>query len=309
MSSFPLPRADTTSFNRFLTSLGLLLLVVALIGPFLYFHDTSLLRFPRKEMAQLTDQGRNAMKRRQEATITMEKPVLIGAGLLVLAGCVCVGVGGWRLWKLQVKEDAALDRQALLESGRINQQSEREKQKRREEQAREAVAGPDGGKLDLAESRMAVGRTENRLGEVLTQDEFPPFDFYSEVTVAGEDGSGQIAIDGLFHASGKGSPDVVLEQKLLVGDPEARLVSFTNAILAQLARYRTLTGRDAIGWLVLVRPKDAGPISDAERKETERKYDQALGRLGHATILGEDEIASAPVRFRILFSPDDDSST
>ncbi len=299
-----MPRADTANFNRFLTSLGVLLVAVSLLAPYFYFHNTELLRIPRKELASLSAKDRRAIQGRKSAMIKLEGPVIGLAAALFVGGLTCLVAGGWRLWKLQGKEDAAIDRQAQLDNFRIKNQTEAEKQERLEEQALEMVEGPNGAdRLDLQESRRAVGRTEARLDESFAQETLGSFHFLSDVTVLGEQPEDRLAIDGLFSALSVGLADVVLEQKLVVSDPAPRLAHYTNSILALLARYRYLTGRNAVGWLVLVVAKEADALSTEARENLQAQFDRELGGLGRATVLGEDELAVAPVHFRALFEP------
>ena len=53
-------RTDTGNFNRFLTSLGLLMILGALLIPYFFFHDTDTLRIPVKELRELTPVAQDA---------------------------------------------------------------------------------------------------------------------------------------------------------------------------------------------------------------------------------------------------------
>jgi hypothetical protein len=300
-----MPRADTANFNRFLTSLGLLLVAVSLFGPYFYFHNVDLLRIPRKELAMLNEESRKAILGRQSTLVDIEKPVIGLAILMFAGGCVCLGAGGWRLWRQQVKEDAAIDRQAQLDNFKINKQTEAEKRERLEIQAKE-VADARGGedRLDLRESRLAVGRTDERLNESLASATFNSYEFLSDVTVLGEEPGDQIAIDGLFNSDRADLPDVVFEQKLVVGDPIERLQHYVDPAVHQLGEYRRLTRKAAVIWLVLVLVNEGAELPRALRDDIQHHFDDAMGVLGRATLLTEDELASAPERFQALFVPD-----
>jgi len=299
-----MPRADTANFNRFLTSLGLLLVAVSLLGPYFYFHNVDLLRISRKELAMLNEEGRKAILGRQSTLVDMEKPVIGLAILMFAGGCVCLGAGGWRLWRQQVKEDAAIDRQAQLDNFKINKQTEAEKRERLEIQAKEVADARGEDRLDLQESRLAVGRTDERLNESLASATFDSYEFLSDVTVLGEDPGDQIAVDGLFNSDRADLPDVVFEQKLVVGDPIERLQHYVDAAVIQLGEYRRLTRKAAVIWLVLVLANEGTELSKNLRDDIQSQFDDAMGVLGRATLLTEDELASAPERFQALFVPD-----
>lgn len=299
-----MPRPDTANFNRFLTSVGLLLIAVSLLGPYFYFRNTDLLRISEKEMRTLTRTGRSAIRRRQNTVVALERPILILAAAGLLAGSLFLFNGGRRLRRLQGKEDEAIEREATLVDFKIKQLSEDEKDERRDEQAREAVKRPDAPpQFDFQKSRRAVDRTEDRLDASLQREDFEAFEYLSDVKVVGGHREGEIAIDGLFKSRDRDRPDVLLEMKLMVSDPTPLLAHFADAVLALLSRYHHLTGHDALGWLVIVLSEEAGPSPQTNREDLEAWLETALAGLGHATVLCEDELSSAPERFRALFSP------
>ncbi|HSS33375.1 MAG TPA: hypothetical protein VLL27_08870 [Solirubrobacterales bacterium] len=90
-------RTDTGNFNRFLTSLGLLLLLAAVLVPYFYFHDTDTLRIPVKELNGLTDVGREALETRQRREADLEVWVLGFAAVLTISGITALWLGGRRL--------------------------------------------------------------------------------------------------------------------------------------------------------------------------------------------------------------------
>lgn len=142
-------RTDTGNFNRFLTSIGLLMVAGALVIPYFYFRDTDSLLVSRSELRALTPTAREALETRQGRVADFEGPILGLVALLAIGGVASMVLGGRRLRIAQGKEDAAVDRRAQREGYEIQQLSKDEVEEKRDEQAREVVRdGPDEPKED-----------------------------------------------------------------------------------------------------------------------------------------------------------------
>jgi ribosomal protein L29 len=247
-------RTDTGNFNRFLTSLGLLLLIASLFIPYFYFRDTDVLRTSRQDLRGLTASGRTALEARQARSIHLEVPVLVLAALLASGGVAALFLGGRRLRVAQGKEDAAIDRRARREDYEIRQMSTDEVEEKRNEQVREAVdeeaagaavppgtdataeageAPPplpvpaeEGGDPPMRlrtfeETRRELARIEEDIRVVLEAEKFDTFIYRSGVKIVPESGPRsadltprQVNVDGLFEAKNADRPDVALEIKV-----------------------------------------------------------------------------------------------
>lgn len=299
-----MPRADIANFNRFLTSLGMLLIAVALICPYFYFHNNDPLLVSTKELRGLTISERETIVGRQHTIAWLEAPILGASLALLIGGGICLVVGGRRLHATQLKEDKAMDRQALREEAAIEDQTEDEREDRLNMQAREAAKSQDASKhVDFQQSRRVVDRAEERLDESLQGEDFGPYEFLADVKIVGGRPEHQIAIDGLFSANLQGIPDVLLQRRPVLYNPERRTTRYGDTMLALLARYRQLTGKEVVGWLVIILSHQAKSLSPIAREGLRAEFDRALAGLGHATVLDEDQLNAAPARFRELFTP------
>jgi hypothetical protein len=297
-----MPHADTANFNRFLTSLGMLLIAVALVCPYFYFHNSDPLLISAKQLQALTRSERETILGRQQTIAWLETPILASSLVLLTGGIVCLFLGGRRLRAMQTKEDEAMDRQAQRERAAIEDQTDDERNKRLDNQAREAAKSQDASKgLDFLQSRRVVGRTEKRLDESLQGEDFGPYEFLADVKIVSNRSEHQIAIDGLFSANLSGVPDVLLQRRLVLFNPEHRITRYGDTMLALLARYRQLTGRDVQGWLVIILSHQAKSLSSMAREGLRAEFDRALAGLGHVTVLDEEQLDEAPARFRELF--------
>src|SRR3954447_16067246 len=198
-------RTDTGNFNRFLTSLGLLMLLGALLVPYFYFGDTDTLQIPARELKRLTPVAKEALEARQHRNHDLENWILGLAAALALSGVATLWFGGKRLRGAQKKEDAAIDRKAKRDDVEIQQMSQSEVDEKREEEARESVqeeerrpgegsqptrqTGPiprapirdqESSAARLRESRLAIVRIEDAVRNALSKSKFDSYEFRYE---------------------------------------------------------------------------------------------------------------------------------
>jgi len=350
------PRADTGNFNRFLTSIGLLLLAAALLIPYFYFRDSDTLRIPNAELRELTPTAQQALERRQHRSADLEIPVLVLSVLLAGGGIAALFFGGKRLRIAQGKEDEAIERQARREDYEMQQLSADEVEMKRDEQAREAVrestaeeaapeekeeAEPAGkaeesagkekedeepairhvgqpslegqrqlsrqqsGNVRYAQTRAEIARIEEKTKLVLERLELNRFAYFSELQIVSAGGRRQISIDGLFEARTPNQPDIAMELKVVTAPTRTlrgRARIYTDHLLALLSRYRGVTGREALGWLLIVLPEGAEdedePVNHLELEET---YENFLIGLGKCSVVREQDLDELPSRFTEIF--------
>ncbi len=317
-------RTDTDNFNRFLTSVGLLLLVAALLAPYFFFHDTDVLRISQKELRGLTPAGRGALEARQRRTADLEVPVLVFSGVLALGGLAALWFGGRRLRTAQGKEDEALEREAKRKEVEFQRLSATEVDEKHAAEARESAPEAtrpqprqdeqaDGGdqarpprpgdrELErLTQTRTAIDRIVEALRTTFEAERFDRYEFRPEVRVVGR--QNRLQLDGIFRARSREGTDVILELKVVRQSRNLSLLirQFTDKVISLVTRYRDISGRDARGWLVAVIPQDVeGPSLD-ERRELEDRLEHSLANQGEGSIVHEDDIENLPGRFRELF--------
>jgi hypothetical protein len=323
------PRPDTGNFNRFLTSLGLLMLGASLVIPYFYFRNTEILVIPAAELHDLTPRGRSAILSRQDAIAAFEPWVVGLAAFLALAGLVLLVVGALRLRSAQVMEDeeSALRRKrARLE---VEEMSPAEQEQTKVEKAKTEVAeegmvqAPEPSPRAATESeppaegaapvirpdwrtswssRVAViSRISDRVNEALRDLETPPYEFKWQVRI-GSAGD-ELRLDGLFESQMFERPDVVLSNRLMADPTVARknARNLANDMIATLSRYEALTRRRAQGWIINVLPEESGVEMNADLSQAFDPLRRALAGFGYVTVIREAELDSLPVIFRQNF--------
>jgi hypothetical protein len=331
------PRADTGNFNRFLTSIGLLLIAGALLIPYFYFRDSETLQITKAELRDLTPTAQEALERRQRRSADLEVPVLALSILLVGGGISALFFGGKRLRIAQGKEDDAIERQARREDYEFQQLSVDEVEIKRDEQAREAVwedkaAEPEpetkkvegpaptmpttrqpqpsavaGGSppRNLADVRYRqmredIARIEEKTKQVLEQIQLDRFEYFSELQIVQAGGRRRVRVDGLFRAKVASQPDITLELTV-TRIPQSRARLDADRLLAHLVRYREMTGREALGWLLIVVPEGEDSGDERDWSELEEKYTDLLAGLGRCSTVREQDLDELPDRFTAIF--------
>lgn len=328
-----MPRADTGNFNRFLTSIGLLLIAAALLIPYFYFRDNDSLQATRTELRELTPTAREAIERRQRRSVDLETPVLVFSVLLFGGGIAALFFGGKRLRIAQRKEDDAIERQARKEDYEFQQLSADEVEVKRDEQAREAVreskvaelgpkekewtrtaaapqrqrpSGPviEGSVRNPADvryqqMRQEIARIEERTKQLLEQLQLDRFDYFSELEIVQAGGRRRVSVDGLFKAKVPNQPDITLELTV-TRMPQRRGPLDADRLLAHLVRYREMTGREALGWLLFVVPEEKAS-KEPDLVVLEEKFGDMLAGLGRCSIVREQDLDGLPGRFTAIF--------
>lgn len=320
-------RTDTGNFNRFLASLGLLLLAAALLIPYFYFQNTEILRIHETELNQLTGTGKATLEDRQDAIAALEPWVISASVLLGLLGIALLIIGGRGLKAAQTSEEEETELRKKRAQAEIRTMSPEEREQKVEEQVQEELpsreafeAGlrrtpqetavgedmPRGGDAPPGTSeaitsrvrrqRAALRRIEERFDEVFAERELPTHQFKSHLKISTMRDS--IAVDGLFEAQVDQVDNVLLDLRTAPRNPDLvrrNSRNLTNELIALLSRYRWITMQPAVGWLVEVIPTDwVDRFSDAQREMAASTLQHALGEFGKATLVAEGEMASLP---------------
>lgn len=327
-----MPRPDTGNFNRFLTSMGLVLLVAALVIPYFFFQSTDTLRIPAKDLGSLTTTGQEVLTGRQDAISALEPWVLGFSGALAFLGVGLLVSGGRRLRLAQVSEEEEDELRKSRARAEIRQLSPEQLEDKRDEIAREAVKestketqpkptasaraeakappapaprspAPRANEADrrYRERRVAIERIEEKLLDVLTMNRTGTHSFLSNVVVGSTKPQRKsIKIDGLFQAKDeKTHKDVLLEIRLW--SPFAVKAARVNSesLLATVARYQGVMDRQTAGWILLVVPKDEESATDLDLAEA--RLTEWIDPVGFATVLPEGQLGEAGQKFEDLW--------
>lgn len=306
-------RTDTGNFNRFLTSLGLLLLAGALVIPYFYFRNTDVLEIPDSDLQRMTNTGRSALTGRQDAIAALEPWVVGGGILLAIGGALLVIAGGLRLKAAQKSEDEETElrkNRARLELAEMSpaERAEQVTEKAREEVAQEersaGTPGDDQSGWTLWTRQQAITRVSGRVKEAFEPQRLLTHRPKWQVRI--EAGTEAIRLDGVFESADEAHPDILLETRITL-DPAvmgklARNVA--NDLIAMLSRYQAATKRPAQAWLVFVIPEESEVSFAAEVLDRARaSLQSAVGQFGEATVISEGEVGSLPQLFEQKFSP------
>jgi hypothetical protein len=244
--------------------------------------------------------------------------ILVLSAALIFGGVACLWFGGKRLRHAQTKEDEAIDRQAKRDDVEIQRLSTAEVEEKRDEQAREEVEEPQQvpprraadrpvhadppPRPTLQESRTAIARIEEKIRRTMEEWVTQSFEFTSEVKLVA--GTQQLRLDGLFKSRTPELPDVLLELKVnrQSRNLAMRIRQFADMALAQLVRYRALTGRQANTWMLIVVPSEEDDLSLEEKRLFEERLNSVLVAEGKGTILSERELQRLPSLFSKLFN-------
>jgi hypothetical protein len=300
------PRPDTASFNRLLTSLGFLAFAAALAIPYFFYRSTDTLRINRSELAALTWQARQTIEDRQADVARIQPFVLPTSGALIVAGIFFLIWGGSRLRGAQERDDReATARMKKAEEG-VRDLTDQEKEAKIEKEAEGAAraserVNPDGTAGGSAAPPPASGtadriastrRIEQQIGSVLSRSDLPGYLFRSQVAVGN-----RLQLDGLFLATNELEEDILLDVRVIPPTPGNFIV---ERLLGRKARYEAERRRKCRPWLVLVVPESVRDPGSVRIDGMHRRVKDLLDPIGWATVIREREIESLPAIFKGL---------
>ncbi len=305
-------RTDTGNFNRFLTSLGLVLLAAALVIPYFYFRNTEILSIPDAELREMTETGRTALSDRQDAITSLEPWVVGGAILLALGGGVLLVAGGLRLKSAQESEDeetelrkdrARLELSEMSPAERAAQVAEKASDEIEQERSEAPVVKAGRPPGSWARSEKTIARISERVNVAFQRKDLSGHTFQSQVRIG--TASHAIRLDGVFESTHDGDPDVLLETRV-ASTPRIILKvarSVANDLIAKLTRYQAMTTRPARVWLVYVLRVEPSPDDDPQSLSHAKEIlRDAVSPFGDATVITEAEIDQLPELFAETFT-------
>jgi len=304
-----MPRPDTGNFDKFLTSLGLLLLGAALVVPYFFFNNTDTLMVPAKQLDALTEVGRAALLDRQHSIVWLE-PVIAAASVAIgLGGLVMVVIGALRLRAAQRGEDEESTlrrRRARLE---VEEMSPAEREERASEQAKVEVGEEDREVEELPRLSVdpdfrasAIARISTGVANVFRGESLGAFNFRPQVRIGTKDR--EIRVDGVFEDAGS-RRDVVMKLRVSPSLDSLKKSerNTTNELLTTLVGYTSLTGQVGEGWLVVVIPMESvQAIWPTELEAVKATLQSSVDQLGKVSIIHERHIDQLPGEFERLFN-------
>lgn len=159
------PSLDYSHVNKFLSSVGLGLMAVAVLAVWTFFQSLDALTLSSEEIAGLTHEAQETILQRQELIGRAQIILPWGSALLFLFGLTLTLLGSSRWWSRQKKDDQDLDERRQHE----REQREFEKAPREEVDARREVEIDEGLGV-VSDSNQAFGAQRHSLDPV--RDEF-----------------------------------------------------------------------------------------------------------------------------------------
>jgi hypothetical protein len=291
-------------------SLGLLAVALAVVVPWLVYRDLGSLTISRAKFAGLTHTAQLVLKQRQETVETLQSFLPWASVVILVIGVVLVCWGGKRMRDAQHWEDRGLRARTQQEEASIRPQTESERRQRIAEEVVAETASASGSgtpsnrltSTQLGSDRRSMSPSVTTLGrsskgappaireaaaiqdEVLDRIEaILPAGFSLRREVIVSQGMSRLSLDGLLRGSQGGAPDVLVEVRVyrLLSSVLARAA---EQVIASAVRYRDMTGRPAVGWLILV-------YSDKEPSDAfKRRIRDTLGTYGRLTVIRRDDI-------------------
>jgi hypothetical protein len=318
------PRTDTGNFNKFLTSLGLLLLGAALAIPYLYFRNTESLTIPARDLDHMTETGKNAIIGRQDAIIALEPWVV---GVAVLLGALGLGlliVGGAHLRSAQKSEDEESELRRIRARLEVEEMSPDEQAEKNTEQAeteveqerRSAVevggqarggdvAQPEATALtwtsDPRRRATVIARISGEVERAFRGRDIGSYELKWQVRIGSL--NDQLRLDGVFESADAHLQDVVLKIRVSSDPILLRKTgrNIVNELVATLGRYQALTGRRSQGWLLAVVPEESDRMLDSNASAAADLLRIALNPFGEATLISERDLETLPDIFSKFF--------
>lgn len=308
---------DTQNFNRFLVSVGMIAIVIAVIAPWFFYRDTAVLMLTREKLMTLTAAARQALMDRQQVVETVQSVLPLAAGVFFVGGAGLLGWGGKRMKEAQSWEDRGLRAQTKQQEAIIVPQSPAERAERHQEaDVEEIVArvpadvardsegstpdppvpteerpppGPAIAALPDLSDRLRIAQTiERDVLRHLAKAPPPGYRFIAEPKVTSPSGM-RVLLDGLLQALDDSYADIVIEVKVQTSAMVLPPRVDADQLIAASARYRTVTGRRCEGWLIMVY---AGPDAGWSRfrDQSQRGLQKSLGPFGQATIVQQADV-------------------
>ena len=309
-------RTETGSFNRLLTSLGLVLMGAALVVPYFYFRAADILEITRTELNALTPVARTALEGRQSGISTLEPYVLVFALLLFSGGGALLAWGAVRLREVQDRDDREAEARTRIVEADVRDLTPTEREDKltedaapppNEEAREQAEEQPPANvevtaderpgepirRLTFKERRQALSEIEAAVQDAFDAEPIKTHRFRAQVAVSG------IKLNGLFLTDDPRYTDVVLEISLGTGNMLSPL-NRVDRMLSTLARYQARSGRPASAWMLVVVPRKEPSQSTAPTRETLGiQLNSALAPLGKASVVLEEDLDILP---RVFFS-------
>jgi hypothetical protein len=289
-------RADTGSYSRLLVSLGLLAIAVSFVVPWLFMRETKVLSISQTDLNGLTPRGRHVLEDRQDLIDALQPVAPWFSLLFVSLGGASLALGMKRMRLQQQWQDRQLQAETRKAEASIEEQSEEQQEERVREEVEtdrelapaELATGDLAQRPPIDRSR-AIAATRAIETEVLNLIESRKSDAYDFVSHPRIRGSGSdLLMDGLLRNL-SGGVDVVVEVKRQQRANLHLPQIVADQLLSRVARYEAITGRKAVGWLVLVID---GEANDEDMARLHDRLEDSLRPLGHADVIPRDNLDS-----------------
>lgn len=295
-----LPKFEYQSFYKFLSSVGLLLLVASAALPWLLLRESSVLLIPADELAELTPRAQTAIEEKQRLHESAVAHLGQISGALMVVGTLVTAFGMWRWWKRQGVQDDRDDADRDKAKHEARSLSAVEIEDRLHREAAEEVDRASPATAELPEKRQsninsyvaALRDVETLVLDRLRQSS-PHNGFTVSWQVQWDSPSGRpIEADGLLRSSGEAA-DRIIEVKYITRSNSftMRLRDVVGGWPAVLHSYRASSGRAARMVLLAVIGGEFAPTFQRDRARWVSKANEIAvdGTTGVDVVLITEE--------------------
>lgn len=153
---------EFSDLYKFIVSLGVILVTLAILGPWLFLREPFDLQVKANELQELTETARQTIVRRQEIVLIATRlwPWLSPFSAILGLALIFTGIRSWH--RNQIELDAKTAAESKLAQHRLRNATAQEKVARKQEEAAEplTVAEMESGKVEGGDTTSVAMRTE-----------------------------------------------------------------------------------------------------------------------------------------------------
>ena len=293
------PKPSFGSFYKFVVSVGLVLLALALAAPVLLLREPFDFLVSTTELEQLTDVAQQAIDERQSYGLTLARALPAISVVLGIAGFGLTSWGLFRWWKRQAVQDALEDTSLIRAQAEVRSLTQDEVDAQREIEADEVLTESESDSDPPEDVQPAQDVRRNLIDRMtgiesqVTMGLKQLSDYRAEVQVAVEAGRIHERIDLLLLAQRFERPDLLVEIKYSTSLKTLR--NRLRELGAGLERARMLyqksSGRSAHGLGLVVLPEEIFDRRAAELLASANEENVLLRQRVKLKLLSETSLA------------------
>lgn len=281
-------KIDYGDINKFLVSIGLVLIGIAIIAPYFYLKEDFGLHLEQEALKKLQAPIQNIIKDKQNQVLIIHKSLPWAALIIFILGVASSTIGLIRWFKRQAKIDEKFDKELQkldLELESLTPEEKEEKAKKEveeielEEQASFAktVTKPTTAKQAFIDYM----KVEQDITHIFEKYDSPNFKVLSQQRLGNK-----FEVDLLLRANSKKYSDRIVELKYFKNQVPLSLINRTlHQLNTYLSYYKKTTNKHVIPVLIVIFNEENLPYEQIERiQERIRHYSNDIPNLKRLKI-------------------------